>query len=656
MTPVDRTPLRRMAAPLAALALLIGALTITPITNNDLFLHLRTGERVLSTGQVPRVDDYSALARGRPFTAHEWLSGVIFELVRRAGGPAGFDALLLFKSLAALLLAATLFAAARSMGAPPGLIMPPLALVMILAAARFLERPHIFTYLLTALYLLVLARRRGGSRGPLPVLIPLQVLWANLHGGFLLGPAVVGLAGGALLIEGLSGPVLRLPAGEPHTHAAARLREGGRLIGLAVLLAACCLVNPYGWRLLAFPFHLTGSGFMQEIYEWQPPFSSAFAATYMMRYYIIWALLGAGTYIAAGWVAVRRRAAPPGGLFPALLFLFFVALSLRMNRNVTDFALATLPGVAATGAWLAAPVAGRRRWRLAPTLGTAVLLGLAAWFATQGYPYGPSSRRPFGLGLAGSIPVAGADYLESRGIDGNVFNSYSAGAYLIWRFYPSMRVSMDSRNDVYGEELYARHARAQKDPQALSGLLHQIDATCIVLQWTEQGAVETATTVRAMGGWSLVFFDDWTMVYLRDDGPHAAAATRDRYGVLDPALFRPAQATGGQAGLALEESARAGLAAGPGRDAMARVMQVDALMSLGRGGEARLTEEVILREDPPLHHIYYYLGRINLAHGEDRRAAEMLRRSLRLNPGSVAAREALDDTLGKTGAGRGRLP
>ncbi|TMQ71123.1 MAG: hypothetical protein E6K81_10890 [Candidatus Eisenbacteria bacterium] len=63
-----------------ALGLLILAINVTPITNNDIFLHLKTGELILETGQVPVVDDYSALARGRPFAAHEWLAGVLFAI------------------------------------------------------------------------------------------------------------------------------------------------------------------------------------------------------------------------------------------------------------------------------------------------------------------------------------------------------------------------------------------------------------------------------------------------------------------------------------------------------------------------------------------------------------------------------------------------
>ena len=152
---------RGEAAALAALAFLLLALNLTPITNNDLFLHLKTGEMILKTGSVPRVDDYSALARGRPFIAHEWLAGVLFRLVQVV---AGWNGLILLKPLAAIAVAALLYATARLLGAPPVVALPALAFVMILAAARFMERPHIFTYLIVAISLLLLALRRIGRR------------------------------------------------------------------------------------------------------------------------------------------------------------------------------------------------------------------------------------------------------------------------------------------------------------------------------------------------------------------------------------------------------------------------------------------------------------------------------------------------------------
>ncbi|HYV84426.1 MAG TPA: hypothetical protein VFB49_00795 [Patescibacteria group bacterium] len=645
--PVRDTGAGRAAA-LAALGALVLALNVTPITNNDLFLHLRTGALVLETGHVPRVDDYSALAAGRPFVAHEWLAGVLFRLVEVAGGGLGLDAIILMKCAVALLVAFALYAAARLWGASAEVALPCLALVMILAAARFLERPHIFAWLLLAITLVVLARRssrRGSGRSGrgLLVLLPIQVLWANLHGSFFLGPAIVLLAASGRLLE--ASGVLPWTRGAGPDEWRASLREAARLAGLSVLLVVCCLLNPYGAALLRFPFALTGSAFMGLIYEWQPPYTAPFRTTYMALYYVVWAILGAAVLLTAGRRS-RRGMAPPDLAFQGLLFVAFLALSLRMNRNVTDFALATVPGVSATLGWLVAArsgtlsppdAAGRDRRVLRWVTG--VLIGLAVWFALAGYPYSPSGRREFGLGVGRTIPVAAADYLERTGVRGNGFNTYGSGAYLIYRFHPAVRVAMDSRNDVYGEALYADYTRALASADDLAAMLARLHASFLFIEWPQSGIASTAQAIRSVpGGWRPVYFDDAAVVYLSESGPYAALARRDRYELLDPALFRPGAWTPDEAAAAVREADRA--VSESAGSYIARVMRIEALRGAGRSSEASADEGRIVSEDPPLAHIHALLGLVHLARGENGEAEARLRRSLQLNPYSDGVREA----------------
>ncbi len=642
---------------LLSLALLVAALTLNPITNNDVFLHLRTGAEVLRTGRVPHVDDYSALARGRPFVAHEWLSGVLFRLVELT---AGLNALIVLKVLVALAVAAALYAAARALGERPELALPALALVMILTAARIMERPHIFSYLLAALFLLLLARRRAGRTAPLWSFVPLQVLWANLHGGFVLGPLFVGLAAAGEAIDHLWARTSRTA---PRNRAAGRnerragkgrhaapdttpgpqdgrhLREAGRLAALAAALVACCLVNPYGVELLEFPFQLTGSSFMTEIYEWQPPFRSDFAATYMMRYYVVWGALGLAVLGAALERALRRRLRPPAGAFPYLLFAVLLALSLRMQRNVTDFALGTFPGVVALAAWIVPRPESRKvpRSLLAIAL---CLAALASWFTWNGYPYRASSRKESGFGVGRNIPVEASDYLEANGIAGNAFNSYGAGAYLVYRFYPAVRVAMDSRNDVYGSALYGDYLRAQVESDALARMLGRIDASFVFLEWTKEHAATTLGLLRQTGGWRLVYFDDDVEILVREDGPWTALALRDGFSVLEPSRYRPGSLAREDAVRALEEASRAARA---GRGAyVARVMKENALLALGRRQEAFAEEAGILAEHPPLSYIYAYLGILRFGAADRVGAERLFRRALALNPTDPFALRGLE--------------
>ena len=640
--PPDARTRRGEIVALTALALLILALVITPITNNDLFLHLRTGDEILTSGAVPRVDDYSALARGRPYVAHEWLSALVFRLTERTFGERGFDALILLKAGIALLVAGCLYAAARVLGSTPPVAVTFLTLVMTLAAARFVERPHIFSYLMVAVVLLLLALRRSGRHVWLTILLPLQILWANLHGAFLLGPLIVGLAAAGEGIDGfLEG---RRDGTATPERRGPRLREAARLIFLSAALVSVCLINPYGIALLRFPFELTGTSFMESIYEWQPPFQSRFAQTYMARYYVVWIVVGVGALLATVVRSLRSRRPPPFGSFPILLFATLLALSLRMNRSVTDFALATLPGVAGAASWvLPWRDAGAGRRSPLPWI-AAALLGLAGWFAIAGYPYRPGSGRQTGLGLGSNIPVDAADYLETRGVRGNAFNTYAAGAYLAYRFYPDIRVGMDSRNDVYGEDLFADYSRALGAPGDLRSMLDRLDASLIFLEWPNEGMVRTARAVREIGGWQPVYFDDVAVIYLRKGGRYDHVIRRDGYSVLDPGLFTPGRLQPGNAARGLREAEQA--TSRHPRSYTARVMRVDALAALGRYPEAFAEERRILNERPPLHFIYTYLGLLRLALGDRSEAAARFRLALDVAPYSEAARAGLATALG----------
>ena len=67
-----------------------------PVRNADIWMHLRVGADIVASGEIPRVDQYSAVAAGRPYLAHEWLSGLIFLGVFKLGGG---EALTVFRAL-----------------------------------------------------------------------------------------------------------------------------------------------------------------------------------------------------------------------------------------------------------------------------------------------------------------------------------------------------------------------------------------------------------------------------------------------------------------------------------------------------------------------------------------------------------------------------
>jgi len=392
----------RLFALLSA-AVCVTALTVFPVSNNDIWIHLTTGQYVLEHGRPPVTDPYSYTAADHAYVAHEWLAAVLFRLSYNAAGLVG---LILFKSLVVGATCALLFLAARKLRAQLAVFVPALTAALFIASPRFMERPHVFSYLLVALYLWVLLSfRESGHWRWLCVILPAQMLWANLHGGWVLG---IALAAVFAIGEGIAHLRARwLRGGHERTPAA---RDVALLAALAPACLLATLVNPYGARLLRFPFELEGLGFVQESnFEWQPPYHPAYNTTTMFVFYLVylgalWAALlfarrgeagmrsGRGrvswlslmlagaltvSYLAliAFWLERPATHWTPGVLEFFLYFLFavlvahtlknfrtadfsqagivalFLLLSLRHNRSVTDATLAMLPILA--GAWSA---------------------------------------------------------------------------------------------------------------------------------------------------------------------------------------------------------------------------------------------------------------------------------------------------------------
>ncbi len=198
---------------------------------------------------------------------------------------------------------------------------------------------------------------------------------------------------------------------------------------------------------------------------------------------------------------------------------------------------------------------------------------------------------------------------------------------------------MDSRNDVYGPDLYREYTRALAEPESLATFLKRIDASFAFLEWKRDPVEVTVDAFRRIGGWSLVYFDDFSIVLVPQDGSWAALAARDAYSLIDPTRYRPGPIPQDKAASFLDEATRAKR---QGRGAfIARVMRVNALLELGRRAEALEEEKEIVSADPPLYYIFTYLGILRYSVGDLPEAAAHFRRALALNPLDRASAQRL---------------
>jgi hypothetical protein len=316
-------PRLRLPLPLAVLAgcFALVALSTGRLVALDTYFDLYAGRFVAAHG-LPATDPFTVAGHGRAWVDQQWLAHLAYYGAWRLGGYA------LLGALAALLVGsafALVAALARRRGAGPGATALTVALAALAGVPAAIVWAQDFAYPLFAatLWLLVTA----GPRRRL-LLLPLLVLWANLHGSVLVGCALATCAAGLAVGRSL----------------ARRERPGASDLALLVLAPLAPLATPYGpAATLAYYRSVLGNHVLpRELELWQHA-SPADAGS------VAFGLLALA---ATGLVALAyRRGARPSTALVALAAVLAVA-GVDAVRHQIWFLLA-FPLVAAEAATLA---------------------------------------------------------------------------------------------------------------------------------------------------------------------------------------------------------------------------------------------------------------------------------------------------------------
>jgi hypothetical protein len=399
-----------------------------PLSDPDFWFHLKTGEYIIRTSLIPRTELFSFTNYGKPWIAHGWLSGAIFYAIYSR---LGFDFLIfLFAVLAAL----AFWIVFRRCNSHPFIAGFATLLGVWTALPTIGVRPRVFTLLLASVYLALLTHyaRRGRGRA-IWWLVPLMGLWANLHGGFLIGLALIGLT-----IIGI--PLDAWAAGEKIGPLWPRLRA------LWLVLFGCSLVallNPYGVRIYTFPIRVLLSPiYNQVIVDWVSPDFHELNSLPLLLLILL---------------TITAFALSPERVKPSDLLLFLATLyaTLKQQRNMAIFALVAAPLLAGYFQnWLVSTSFGKPFGRPSSSessrrpilLSLLLLLPLAAFAAKlKSTIYAPPTQERI------KVPVKAVGYLKEMQITGNTFTDPNIwGGYLIWAL-PSNPVYIDGR-DVYPQE------------------------------------------------------------------------------------------------------------------------------------------------------------------------------------------------------------
>jgi hypothetical protein len=473
------------AVALAGALALVAVLTCVPLGANDFWLQAHIGGMVWSGQGLPQTVLFAFTeVRDFPFHAHEWLPSVAFHLMLEGLGYRNLQFVQGALGLAAFWLA---FRLARRLTAsyPVALYLALVAMVGI--NYRFFMRPEIFALIFILLQLNLLAEYQLTRRlRYLAWMVPLALVWANCHGSFPVSLVIIGLAGAGDAVDAAL-------AGKGETFRA-RLRAGLRALapsaafGVAMLLAT--LANPYGYRLFVFAWEFSRWELTRlMIIEWLPTFSADFMESHAFAVYVYLLLL-----CAVAVAAFRRQLAAAD----VLLLAVFGALSMDRLRHVVLFALVAVYVVARLTGPRYAAAPERRPLAL---LIAAIALG-GGWVAQKGnlyraYPYYTASNNF-------SEPMI--DFIRERRLQGNVLNSFSLGAELIYRFYPDLRPAVDSRIDAYGESYNRYLEHIMFNEAAMLAFIERYDVRYMLLLHWEFNNIRGMKGLQ-QSGWRMLMTD-----------------------------------------------------------------------------------------------------------------------------------------------------
>lgn len=481
---------RRLPSPVAILALALGgvmfAITVAKgVQDPDYFWHVTAGQLIAETGRVPSTDPFSFTWFGQPWTPHEWLSELLIYWLVSAVGRIG--ALIVF-GLAPVAIFAALAAGLARQGARALAIGLPFALGAFVLIGYVTLRPQAVSWLFLAVLVWFLLASRPDHPRRMLLLVPLFVLWANLHGVYVIGLGVVSV----YVLFTLAGRTPMSPA------------RGWVLVTLAGVIGAAML-TPAGPIGILYPLRYVDSGDwgLANISEWQSPnFHEPAHLGFLLMIVAVGLSGGRGT---PGWLVTLSWIGVGLGLLalrnaPIAVVLCMPSLALGLEARLRDRDARRTPRPMAPS---------RARGRRIMELATAVVIVVGSVVVLVPRDLDASIDQ----NLAKRFPVAAIDRLLEVAPDANLLAEYGWGGYAISRIYPSGgRVFVDGRNDMYSQQVLEDYSAIRAADPGWESLMARYGVEAILLP-----PETTLARGPAIGaGWCEVYRDDAQVLYLRN--------------------------------------------------------------------------------------------------------------------------------------------
>jgi len=352
------------------------------------------------------------------------------------------------------------------------------------------------TLLGLALVIFIFYRFKNNPSSQLIYGLPLVFLfWVNLHGGFIIGLFILGLFLSFELLRHWLSRVLK-----KFSIKIMAWRDWLKLTIITVVSAIITLVNPYGYKIYEeiYRTFFECTYARQNIMEWLPLRFFQFNAAQFIIYLVLFVIL-----LLVAWRKID---------FSYLIItIIFGVMAYTSWRNVPLFILVSIPFWVyfvknLTGHTLFKLM--RSKWALIILLICLILLGQQKYNELV-----PHTKSVVELAKKANYPIELTQWLQDNPQEGNVFNEYNWGGFLIWQL-PEQKIFIDGRMACWEQddvEIFRWHQMALGQEEGWSEAFNRYD-----IKWAILGKDDLIAAVLIGQGWQEIYSDDLAKILRRE--------------------------------------------------------------------------------------------------------------------------------------------
>jgi hypothetical protein len=462
----------------------------------DLWIHMLTGQTTLRTGHIPRFDTYSYSAAGAPWHNHEWLSQVALAFFYAHLGVFGLK---LLKLICSSILIIALAIGISATGAAARVQRLTLILSAVAISTQMQFRPQLFTFMMIAVVMMALAIEVYRGRAILWPLIPMFTLWANFHGGYIVGLGAMGIAATVMFVQGWLGD-------------AGRMSSAWRVAIVTLGCAAATIINPFGIGLWTGVAHSVGDPLIRQVIaDWVPLYKMILSnwresPKTLIQY--LGPMLIFGGFAAAVAIAPELEDAPL--LAVATIFIgaaFYAARNVAVGVIAVAIPLARHASLAlnrsAATTTDAQPADDRE-----PPAALMAFCALALFLVGGTLSNNLKTWKP--------MPTGALAFMQQNKLHGNLLPQFEWGSWILWHMGDSFKVYIDPRGElVYTDKQEGDYARFFYGMDGSDKLLEAYPHDYVLMGLHDKGA----DVVRRDPRWQLMYEDDTAVLFKRSPLP-----------------------------------------------------------------------------------------------------------------------------------------